>query len=207
MKTHIRALGLIIIAIAIFTAPVAMKAADSTTPAGPDFAALENTARAKVADALKSGKDLQGWTSFLDTVVRARYLSAAARLSEKFADVADGFAPQIAALPELIKRAIPMAMKNDSTSPIAIQVVTQFLSAKTAADAQMACGDMLRLIPAMNAADKVRYGTYNDPKFQKKDGGFDEAKVAAATKAEFERVFAELKAFDVPAAQSATIGK
>lgn len=123
-----------------------------------DYEALDNAARQRLAQLISDGArtaEINSAAEVLDAVARARYLAISAQLSEQVTTFVEGFKPQLAAAPHLLKQWIPTLMKSNEMPTVAVQVVTRFLEAKTKADAQLAVGDMLRLVPAMEARDKA----------------------------------------------------
>lgn len=137
-----------------------------TVGAPIDWASLEDSAREKLANLLANNAkpgEVATAAEVLDHVCRSRYLSVTSRLSEHIATVADGFNPQLSALPDLIKGMVSSTMRSSDYPPVAIQVVSQFLSARTKMDAQMATGDILCLIPALDARDKARLSVAQQP--------------------------------------------
>jgi len=127
-----------------------------------DFDSLERASRERLGNLIANGSrsgDVAAASESLHQITAARYLSVTSRLTEHVANFADGFRPQLAAAPDLLKKALPMIMRSDDMPQIATQVVQTFLEAKTANDARVAMGDILRLIPALEARDRAKFAS------------------------------------------------
>lgn len=122
-----------------------------------NYASLQEDAKQRLAVALKSGKsgDVSACAATLDALARARYLDNASEITEAVKPLITGFSPQIAALPDGIKKIVATYIQNDPTAtPLMAQLVTQFLQANDAAAAREALGDLVPVIEQIKATER-----------------------------------------------------
>lgn len=160
-----------------------------------DYTELQAAAKDRLMAALKAGKqsDITAAASTMESLSRARYLDNMSRANDVIMPVIEGFAPQLAALPDAIKQgAIGAAKSNPAIPQFAVQLLTQFLAAQNVAAAREAVGDLAPAIKAMEIGEQAaRESRAKAP--EKQDYTITAAQAEQANKEASERAFRAIK--------------